>query len=242
MDDEQTALKIMYKGKLHRLRVELTLFSLELCGAVHGRGARLLERNVAGQLRGGVSRAVASCGRRHVDEQTNETLKTVIQDAREALQATRMSIQELSFDQIIKKTTEGLKCAAEGIGEFAKEVVVKIKNIWHWSRRKWRLFQRVHGSRRPLWLSRRRLKLQWRLKATAPVVVEPVVDGPVVVAALAVVEPVFAASSEDEIKWSEELFMVRNNFPGVETSEVVNRLEQCNGNMLVVVDDVMYEM
>ena len=73
-------------------------------------------------------------------------------------------------------------------------------------------------------------------------VVKPVVARPVVVAAPVVVEPVVAAPSEDEIKWSEEIFMVRNIFPGVETSGVVDRLEQCNGNVLVVVNALMEEM
>ena len=66
--------------------------------------------------------------------QTNEVLKTAVQDAREALQAARMSIQGLPFNQIMKKTTEGMKCAAEGFGEFSKEVVVEIR-IWNRSRR-----------------------------------------------------------------------------------------------------------
>ena len=80
-----------------------------------------------------------------------------------------------------------------------------------------------------------------------PVIVEPVVAGPVVfyalvVAAPVVVEPVVAAPSEDEIKWSKELFMVRNISPGAETSEVVDRLEQCNSNVLVMVNALMEEM
>uniref|UniRef100_M4BF71 Uncharacterized protein n=1 Tax=Hyaloperonospora arabidopsidis (strain Emoy2) TaxID=559515 RepID=M4BF71_HYAAE len=99
-------------------------------------------------------------------DQTNEALKTAVQDAREAVQAARMRIQELPFEQLMKEMTEGLKCAAEGIGEFAKEMVVEI-TIWHRSRRKWRLFQRSYGSRQPLWLSRRRLKRRWRLQVTA---------------------------------------------------------------------------
>ena len=52
--------------------------------------------------------------------QTNEALKTAVQDAREAVQAARMRIQELPFEQLMKEMTEGLKCAAEVIGEFAK--------------------------------------------------------------------------------------------------------------------------
>ena len=37
-----------------------------------------------------------------------------------------MSIQELPFDRFMEEKTEGLKCATEAIGEFAKEVVVEI--------------------------------------------------------------------------------------------------------------------
>uniref|UniRef100_A0AAV1UCF1 Uncharacterized protein n=1 Tax=Peronospora matthiolae TaxID=2874970 RepID=A0AAV1UCF1_9STRA len=36
--------------------------------------------------------------------------------------------------------------------------------------------------------------------------------------------------------------MVRNIFLGVETREVVDRLEQCNGNVLVVVSGLTNEM
>ena len=43
-------------------------------------------------------------------DQMKEALKTAVQDAREAVQAARMSIQELSFDRLVKETTEGLKC------------------------------------------------------------------------------------------------------------------------------------
>uniref|UniRef100_M4B1V0 Uncharacterized protein n=1 Tax=Hyaloperonospora arabidopsidis (strain Emoy2) TaxID=559515 RepID=M4B1V0_HYAAE len=38
----------------------------------------------------------------------------------EAVQAARMSIQGLPFDQLMKETTKGLKCAAKGIGEFSR--------------------------------------------------------------------------------------------------------------------------
>ena len=62
-------------------------------------------------------------------DQTNEALNTVVQDARKAVQATRMSMQELPFDKLMKETMEVLKCAAKGIGESAKEVMIEIKNI-----------------------------------------------------------------------------------------------------------------
>ncbi|KAF1772843.1 hypothetical protein GQ600_7255 [Phytophthora cactorum] len=63
------------------------------------------------------------------EHHTNEALKTVAHDARESLNAARQSIQEIPFDQLVKETTEGIKCAAEGISEFAKEVVGEIKNM-----------------------------------------------------------------------------------------------------------------
>uniref|UniRef100_A0AAV1UGS0 Uncharacterized protein n=1 Tax=Peronospora matthiolae TaxID=2874970 RepID=A0AAV1UGS0_9STRA len=53
----------------------------------------------------------------------------MVQDTPEAGAAARMSTLELPFDQLMKETMEGLKCAVEGIGEFAKEVVVKIDNL-----------------------------------------------------------------------------------------------------------------
>uniref|UniRef100_A0AAV1TAZ0 Uncharacterized protein n=1 Tax=Peronospora matthiolae TaxID=2874970 RepID=A0AAV1TAZ0_9STRA len=62
-------------------------------------------------------------------DQKNEALETVVQESREAVQAARMSIQKLPFDHLLKETTEGLKCAVVGIGEFAKEVVVENKNM-----------------------------------------------------------------------------------------------------------------
>uniref|UniRef100_M4C369 Uncharacterized protein n=1 Tax=Hyaloperonospora arabidopsidis (strain Emoy2) TaxID=559515 RepID=M4C369_HYAAE len=134
----------------------------------------------------------------------------------------------------MKETTEGLKCAAEGIGEFAKEVMVEIKNM-----------APVQADVAPI--------PEMPRQSTATVVVEEATEAPMEAAssreweqvteqdrtsapveeAPVVVEPV------DEIKWLEELFMVRNIFAGEETSEVVDRLEQCNGNVLVVVNALL---
>lgn len=48
--------------------------------------------------------------------------------------------------------------------------------------------------------------------------------------------------TEEELKWSAELSMVRDIFPGVETAIVIDRLEQCNGNVQVVLNALMEEM
>uniref|UniRef100_M4BST0 Uncharacterized protein n=1 Tax=Hyaloperonospora arabidopsidis (strain Emoy2) TaxID=559515 RepID=M4BST0_HYAAE len=141
-------------------------------------------------------------------DQMKEALKTAVQDAREAVQAARMSIQELSFDRLVKETTEGLKWWSRsedgtgrgGSGAYSRDLTAVDGHCGC------RGGDRSDGGD----CKRQRVRAGDR-------------EGPDVGS-----EPVVAAPSEDEIKWSEEIFMVRNIFPGVETSEVVDRLEQCN--------------
>uniref|UniRef100_M4BF70 Uncharacterized protein n=1 Tax=Hyaloperonospora arabidopsidis (strain Emoy2) TaxID=559515 RepID=M4BF70_HYAAE len=173
-------------------------------------------------------------------DQTNEALKTAVQDAREAVQAARMRIQELPFEQLMKEMTEGLKCAAEGIGEDhnmapVKAEVAPIPEILRQSTATVVVEEATEATVATASDSEwEQVTEKDRTSAPveeAPVVVEPVVTRPVVVAAPVVaapvvVEPVVAAPSEGEIKWSEGIFTVRNIAPGVETSEVVDRLEQ----------------
>uniref|UniRef100_A0AAV1U790 Uncharacterized protein n=1 Tax=Peronospora matthiolae TaxID=2874970 RepID=A0AAV1U790_9STRA len=53
---------------------------------------------------------------------------------------------------------------------------------------------------------------------------------------------VVAAPSKDELKCSKDLSMVHNIYRGVQTSEIVDRLGQCNGNVLVVVNVLLEEI
>ena len=73
MDAKQTALKIKYKGDLHRLRVDLTSFSLEAMTALFAEKFNLAPgrfvvyyRDVEGDCLNVTSRAVASCVQHHV--------------------------------------------------------------------------------------------------------------------------------------------------------------------------------
>lgn len=173
-------------------------------------------------------------------DQTNEALRAAAKEARESLNAARQSLQEIPFDQIVKDTTEGLKYAAEGISDFAKEVVGEIKSynaspavvpVSQQEEAAGEISESVDITPTPTAVATTGSDNEWE-DVTEPAVAVPVAEeAPVVVETPAV--------SAEELKWASELATIRDFLPTADTANVIDRLEQCNGNVEVVINALM---
>lgn len=186
---------------------------------------------------------------------TKTVLHRAALDARESFVDARQSIQEIPFDQLLKETTEGIKSAAEGISVFAKEVVGEIKNFQYPAQ----AATVVPETEVTIEVEETNQVAPVEVAEATPVEVAQVSSGsdseweevaeqaPVEVAAPVeeapvVVEVVAPVVSEEELKWAAEISLVRSIFPDVQAAQVIERLEQCNGNVEVVVNALMEEM
>jgi histone H3/H4 len=167
----------------------------------------------------------------------------IVKDTTEGLNAARQSLQEIPFDQLVKDTTDGLKSAAEGISDFAKEVVGELKNY----------NSTVTPAVVPAETAAQEVVIDEAVEIAPRAaagsdseweeVSEHTPAAEVAVAQEVEVEEAAApVVSEEELKWATELSMIRDFLPSVEAARVIDRLEQCNGNVEVVVNAFMEEM
>ncbi|TMW57845.1 hypothetical protein Poli38472_013319 [Pythium oligandrum] len=169
-------------------------------------------------------------------EVATEALSQAATDAKETLEAARQAVQEKPFEQVVGETSEGLKSAAGGISSFAQRLVTKFI-----PEKK----QAAAAATPPP------APVETTVEEPQEVVqpeekVEAVVDNDapepeVVVPAPAATEaPV--AFSEAEIKWAEQLMIVRGIFPDIETARAVEMLERSQGDVNLVINLLMEQV
>jgi hypothetical protein len=182
-----------------------------------------------------------------VEKVKNENWANSSQATTEALskvaQGARHTNQELPYEQVLKESTGGAKTAAEGFSSFAQGLVGQIKQF---------IPEKVE-----------RVAPEAEQKAPTPVAAAPVASpapeqvapasappAPVAPPLAVAVETasdtpvagVPVAFSDAEAKWSDELSLVRSIFPNVGSARVIDMLEQCGGNVNVVLNTLMEEM
>lgn len=162
----------------------------------------------------------------------------------ESFDAVHQSFQEIPYEQVAKETTAGAKTAAEGFSSFAQGLVGQIKQL----------------------IPEKKPEAEQKAPAPVPVAVPvpvapsapvappspvappapvtppspvaaPVATPVAVEASVAAGVPV--AFSEAELKWADELSLVHNIFPNVSAARVIDMLEQCEGNVNVVLNTLM---
>ncbi|TYZ64826.1 hypothetical protein PybrP1_008731 [[Pythium] brassicae (nom. inval.)] len=167
--------------------------------------------------------------------------------ARGTAEAARQAARELEapIEQVARESAAGAKSAAEGFSSFAQGLVGQIKQL---------IPEKKEAAPAPA-----------APKPTPPVVAAVVEQKPAAPAAPPVAPPapvmtmtpapvavpiptpteapeapgVPVAFSEAELKWADELSLVHNIFPNVSAARVIDMLEQCEGNVNVVLNTLM---
>lgn len=161
----------------------------------------------------------------------------------ESFDAVRQSFQEIPYEQVAKETTSGAKTAAEGFSSFAQGLVGQIKQLI--PEKKQEAEQKAPAPAPvavPVQVVAAPVPPPAPVAPAVPVAVPAPVATPVAtpVAVEASVAPgVPVAFSESELKWADELSLVHNIFPNVSAVRVIDMLEQCEGNVNVVLNTLM---
>lgn len=175
---------------------------------------------------------------------TGDALTHAALDARESLDAARHVVEAFPHEHKAPAPAAGGKSAAEGFSSFAQGLVGQIKQF---------IPEKKDAAPAPAAAPKPEPEVKAPAPAPAPVAVPvpaPVAvpePAPVAVPAAPVAAPeapvvaagVPVAFSESELKWADELSLVHNIFPNVSSARVIDMLEQCDGNVNVVLNTLM---
>lgn len=201
-------------------------------------------------------------------EQTRGAVLNAAEGARDSFDAARQSFHEIPFEQVLKETTEGLKNVAQNIGSFAQDVVEEIKGMKiidpvemdasdeTTNQDEEATEEGSRSSNESEWEDIAASNVPVATPAVVEVVASPctaeeqvpsmpsaiveIQEAPMAISeAIIVAEPVV---SDEEKKWADQLALINDVLPGVETTRSITLLEQANGNVQVVLNALMEEL
>jgi len=169
-------------------------------------------------------------------DQTNVALQRAASDARDTFSAARQSFQDIPFDQIMKETAEGLKSTAEGISVFARDVVDDLRNYKNVSTETPSNNNEEHivdeKNEEPAVKEDVPVASDSEWEQVSEQTPPQTEEAPVLVNAF----------SPEEQMWADQLATIRDILPNVDTARAIERLEQANGNVEVVLNSMMEDM
>lgn len=170
--------------------------------------------------------------------------------ARGTAEAARHAARELEqpIEQVARETAAGAKTAAEGFSSFAQGLVGQIKQLIPEKKEAAPASTTAAAAPKPT-AAEQKPAAPVAVAVAPPAPVQATPPPAVAVAAAPVAVPVPTEShvaagvpvafSEAELKWADELSLVHNIFPNVSAARVIDMLEQCEGNVNVVLNTLM---
>jgi hypothetical protein len=172
-----------------------------------------------------------------------EALSQAASDAKSTLEAARAAVQEKPLEAVVEETSDGLKSAASGISSFAQRLVKSFITD------KKPEAAVVAPPPPPPPSAPQTEEPEEKVEAAPAAEVQQEAAPPltpvepeVVVAAAPAPSASEVAFSEAEIKWAEQLMMVRGIFPDVDTANAIQLLETHKGDVNVVINELMEEL
>jgi hypothetical protein len=134
-------------------------------------------------------------------------------------------VEDLKKEQVVMDAAEGIKSAAASISELAKDAVNE--------------FKKRSASEQDVVVAGEVVEVAQAAPASADSEWEQVAEQTTSSIEEEIVEVVV---SEEEKKWADQLSTIRDILPDVDTTRAIQRLEEANGNVELVLNALMEEM
>lgn len=169
-----------------------------------------------------------------------ETLITALSSTLERVKSEGWAYQARELappaEPVAREATAGAKSAAEGFSSFAQGLVGQIKQLIPEKKSE----PAAPAAPKPTVVEQKPIApVAVAAPVAPPAPIAPVADALPTPTEPAVAPSVPVAFSDAEVKWADELSLVHNIFPNVSAARVIDMLEQCEGNVNVVLNTLM---